>query len=69
MEFQNQALPVDFHQRASLHLSGQPMVLAAVQNGVCMSPFGFSVFMGLSIALFAAAVLTISFKFRPVQKA
>ncbi|VDM98615.1 unnamed protein product, partial [Onchocerca ochengi] len=37
----NQALPVDLRHRALLHHSGQPVVLAAVQNGICMSPFGF----------------------------
>ncbi|VDM93084.1 unnamed protein product [Litomosoides sigmodontis] len=63
------SLPVDLHQRASARLSGQPAVLAAVPSGVCMSPFGFSMLMGLSIALFAAALLTISLKFRPAQKA
>ncbi|CAG9539277.1 unnamed protein product [Cercopithifilaria johnstoni] len=65
----NQALPVDLRHRARLHLGGQSMVLAAVQNGICMSPFGFSMFMGLSIALIAAVIITISFKFRPMQKA
>nr|CTP81397.1 Bm5273 [Brugia malayi] len=65
----NQALPVDLRHRARLHLGGQPVVLAAVQNGICMSPFGFSMFMGLSIALIAAVIVTISLKFRPMQKA
>uniref|UniRef100_A0A1I8EY59 Cuticlin protein n=1 Tax=Wuchereria bancrofti TaxID=6293 RepID=A0A1I8EY59_WUCBA len=65
----NQALPVDLRHRARLHLGGQPMVLTAVQNGICMSPFGFSMFMGLSIALIAAVIVTISLKFRPMQKA
>uniref|UniRef100_A0A915PLM4 ZP domain-containing protein n=1 Tax=Setaria digitata TaxID=48799 RepID=A0A915PLM4_9BILA len=65
----NQALPVDLRHRGRLHHLGQPMVLATVQNGICMSPFGFSIFMGLSVALVAAVIVTISFKLRPVQKA
>uniref|UniRef100_A0A8R1XPW7 Uncharacterized protein n=1 Tax=Onchocerca volvulus TaxID=6282 RepID=A0A8R1XPW7_ONCVO len=64
----NQALPVDQRHRALLHHSGQPVVLAAVQNGICMSPFGFLMFMGLSIALIAAVIVTISFKLRPKHK-
>lgn len=68
-KFQNQALPVDLRHRARLHLAGQPVVLAAVQNGICMSPLGFSMFMGLSVALIAAVIVTISFKLRPTQKA
>lgn len=67
--FQNQALPVDLRHRARQRRGGQPVVLATVQDGICMSPFGFSMFMGLGVALIAATIVIVSFKLRPSQKA
>ncbi|VDK60503.1 unnamed protein product [Gongylonema pulchrum] len=65
----SQALPVDLRHRARLRHAGQPVVLATVQDGICMSPFGFSMFMGLGVALVAATIVIVSFKLRPIQKA
>uniref|UniRef100_A0A914RZS3 ZP domain-containing protein n=1 Tax=Parascaris equorum TaxID=6256 RepID=A0A914RZS3_PAREQ len=55
-----QALPIDLRHRARQHY-GQPIVLSAVQNGICMSPMGFSMFMGMGIVVVAAIVALLSY--------
>ncbi|KHN85908.1 Cuticlin-1 [Toxocara canis] len=64
----DEALPVDLRHRAR-HVHGQQMILSAVTDGVCMSPFGFSIFMGVALALVVAFAVVVSFKLRPQQKA
>lgn len=60
---------MDLRHRARLQHGGQPVVLATMQNGICMSPLGFSVFMGMGIALVAAVIVILSYMTRPHQKA
>lgn len=59
---------MDLRHRAR-HAHGQQVILSPANEGICMSPFGFSVFMGLAVALAAAVVVVVSFKLRPQQKA
>uniref|UniRef100_A0A914ZKP4 ZP domain-containing protein n=1 Tax=Parascaris univalens TaxID=6257 RepID=A0A914ZKP4_PARUN len=48
----DEALPMDLRHRAR-HAHGQQVILSAANEGICMSPFGFSIFMGLAVALAA----------------
>uniref|UniRef100_A0A0M3HU21 ZP domain-containing protein n=1 Tax=Ascaris lumbricoides TaxID=6252 RepID=A0A0M3HU21_ASCLU len=64
----DEALPMDLRHRAR-HAHGQQVILSPANEGICMSPFGFSIFMGLAVALAAAVVVVVSFKLRPQQKA
>nr|AAB66646.1 CUT-1-like cuticlin protein precursor [Ascaris lumbricoides] len=64
----DEALPMDLRHRAR-HARGQQVILSPANEGICMSPFGFSIFMGLAVALAAAVVVVVSFKLRPQQKA
>uniref|UniRef100_A0A915BVV8 ZP domain-containing protein n=1 Tax=Parascaris univalens TaxID=6257 RepID=A0A915BVV8_PARUN len=57
---QAQALPLDLRHRPRQHY-GQSVVLSAVQEGICMSPMGFSVFIGMGILAVAALVVLLSY--------
>ncbi|KHN87066.1 Cuticlin-1 [Toxocara canis] len=57
---QEQALPVDLRHRVGQHY-GPQVVLATVHEGICVSPIGFSVLMGVSVLAVAVAFVALSF--------
>lgn len=59
---QASALPIDLRHRATL---GKQVVLSTVQEGICMSPLGFSIFMAMGAALVAAVVVVATCVMRP----
>ena len=42
-------------------------LMATVQEGICMSSFGFSMFIGLGGMMLAATVVVLTYAFRPHQ--
>ncbi|VDN56971.1 unnamed protein product [Dracunculus medinensis] len=57
---QNQVLPDEIRYRARLQY-GQPVVLQTVRNGICISPIGFSMFIGIGIFIVAASMVLTKF--------
>ncbi|VDK51122.1 unnamed protein product [Anisakis simplex] len=58
---QNQALPADLRHRARQQF-GHPIVLSpTLQDGICMSPMGLSMMMGIGVVLIAAFVVLINY--------
>lgn len=67
----NQAMPeVLRHRNSGLDTYSSPIHRSRqAENGVCMSVFGFSTFLGIAGLLLATTVIAVSYAFRPVTKA
>uniref|UniRef100_A0A914SA68 Uncharacterized protein n=1 Tax=Parascaris equorum TaxID=6256 RepID=A0A914SA68_PAREQ len=57
---QAQMLPADLRHRAR-QLYGQPVVLSTIQNGICLSPMGLAILMGIGVLVVAGVVVFTSY--------
>lgn len=58
--FQAPMLPADLRHRAR-QLYGQPVVLSTIQDGICMSPMGLAILMGIGVLVVAGVVVFTSY--------
>jgi len=56
-------LPAELRIRQQI--PAERYLMAAVQEGVCMSSFGFSMFIGLGGMMLAATVVVLTYALRP----
>ena len=57
--FQSPGLPQALRHRQPHHMGGQQVIIAGIHNGVCVSPMGLSLFMGMGVALVAVVVIVL----------